>query len=81
MWHPGGFLRSLRNSSPAARSLPLYAAYHRLPGGTPRPKGSWLLGFDGLSAAIQCSAHSGKPPGRLDTFHLSDGAASSSIGA
>jgi len=24
-----------------------------------RPKGSWLLGFDGLSAATQCSALSG----------------------
>jgi len=23
------------------------------------------LGFDGLSGAIQCSAHSGNPPGRL----------------
>jgi len=33
------------------------------------------LGFDGLSGAIQCSAHSGKPPGRLVTFHLSAGAA------
>jgi len=40
MWRPGGFLRSLRNSSPEARSLPLHAACHRPRGGTPRPKGS-----------------------------------------
>jgi len=57
---PGGFLRSLRNySRTAGKYLPesrllqtacllLYAL-----------SGSWLLGFDGLRAATQCSAHSG----------------------
>jgi len=58
----------------------LHAACHHLRGGTPSPKGSWLLGFDGLSGAIQCSAHSGNPPGRLDTFYFSAGAAFSGMG-
>jgi len=57
---PGGFLRSLRNYSrragkyfPESRLLQTaYLLLHAL-------SGSWLLGFDGLSAATQCSALSG----------------------
>jgi hypothetical protein len=57
---PGGFLHSLRNYSCAAHKFPLETRLlqtaclllHAL-------SGSWLLGFDGLSAATQCSALSG----------------------
>jgi len=79
---PGGFLRSLRNySCRAGKYLPesrlLQTAYlllHAL-------SGSWLLGFDGLSAATQYFAHSGNHRVALEVlFHASDGAAIHGMG-
>jgi len=79
---PGGFLRSLRNYSRAANKflpegrLPqtAYLLLHAL-------KGSWLLGFDGLSAATQCSALSGNHRVTLVVlFHSSAGAAFGGMG-